>query len=63
MVWSDGMRRGRQIFALSLCVGLSCPSGTTYAVPLVWDKRGAFETCLETSFDAWLKQQAELVVN
>jgi len=39
------------------------PVGGTVAAPLTWDRKGAFEACLERSLEAWIKAQAELVVN
>ena len=32
------------------------------AVPIVWDRTGAFEACLESRLQAWLAKQAELQV-
>ncbi len=33
------------------------------AAPITWDKKGAFEACLEGSLEKWLASQAELQVN
>lgn len=32
------------------------------AAPIVWDRKGAFESCLESKLQAWLAKQAELQV-
>lgn len=32
------------------------------AVPIAWDRKGAFEACLENRLEAWLAKQAELQV-
>ena len=33
------------------------------AAPITWATKGAFETCLETSLDQWVRLQAEREVN
>jgi hypothetical protein len=37
--------------------------GAAVSAPITWDKKGAYEACLEGNLDAWLKAQAELLVN
>ena len=65
--------RLRRLGRTTVCAGLLAPGllalnvvppgGDAAAAPIVWAQKGAFETCLEGTLDAWLKVQAELLVN
>lgn len=38
-------------------------SSSAGAATITWSKHGAFEACLETAFEKWVRGQAELMVN
>jgi hypothetical protein len=46
-----------------ILLGSAAWLGGAWAAPITWDKKGAFEACLEGSFEKWLFSQAELEVN
>ncbi len=55
------LRRGSA--ALGILLGCGLAVGGALASPIIWDKKGAFEACLDSSLDKWLSAQAELQVN
>jgi hypothetical protein len=55
--------RGRGwAFVGGALLGWAVCLGVAGATPITWDKKGAFETCLESSLEAWLLAQAQLQV-
>ena len=65
MIMTRTLRRLRRGTVLVGALALSAvlPPGGTTAAPLTWETKGAFETCLETGLEAWIKAQGELLVN
>ncbi len=57
-----GYRRGAIAIGATLWAALAgvqtVPAGT-----IVWERAGAFQTCLEKRMDAWINARAELVAN
>lgn len=51
------------VVASIVALGAALSPGTVLAAPLTWETKGAFEVCLEGTADAWLRVQAELLVN
>ena len=55
--------RGRGWAFAGVLLGWAAGLAGASAAPITWDKKGAFEACLETSLDKWLATQAQLQVN
>jgi hypothetical protein len=55
--------RGRGWAFVGVLLGWAAGLAGASAAPITWDKKGAFEACLETSLDRWLTTQAQLQVN
>jgi hypothetical protein len=55
--------RGRGWAAIGVLLAWAAGLAGASAAPITWDKRGAFEACLESSLDKWLTTQAQLQVN
>jgi hypothetical protein len=54
---------GRGWAAFGILLAWVASLEATTAAPITWDKKGAFEACLESRLDTWLATQAQLQVN
>jgi hypothetical protein len=55
--------RGRGWAAVGVLLAWAVGLADASAAPITWDKKGAFEACLEGNLDKWLTAQAHLQVN
>jgi hypothetical protein len=55
--------RGRGWAPVGVLLAWAAGLAGASAAPITWEKKGAFEACLESNLDKWLTIQAQLQVN
>jgi hypothetical protein len=55
--------RGRGWAPIGVLLAWAAGVAGASAAPITWDRKGAFEACLESNLDGWLTTQAQLQVN